>query len=150
MKMVGRSGNVFTAKPDRDEAGTTGAELGPHEPDHLGAHDLFENDLYRETLGSGPSSARKEEKKVDDDKDRDIIAAVKDDEASTIDKSSVLASELMGSVQAGTEEAADENDNEDNGTLDIIEKEGDIKPSAIDELMKWVGNDYDADDEDDW
>lgn len=151
MKMVGCSGNVFTA---RDEAATTGAELRPHEPDHFGHHDLYENDLYQETLGSGPSSARKEEEKRDDDKDRDIIAAVKDDEASTIDKGSVLANKSMESVKEGTEgpteEASNEDDDEDKGNLEIIEMEGDVKPSAIDELMDLVGNDYDADDEDDW
>lgn len=154
MKMIGRSDNVFTITPDRDESGTTGAELGQHELDHFGDHDLYENDLHQETLGSGSSSARKEEKKPDDDKDRRIISTVKEEEGPTIEKCSVLTNEQTESFQEGTEkpteETADEDDNEDSGNLDIIETEGDVKPSAVDELIALVGKDYDADDEDDW
>lgn len=154
MKMIGRSDNVFTIKPDRDKAGTTGAELGQHELDHFGDHDLYENDLHQKTLGSGSSSARKEEKKLDDDKDRHIISTVKEEEGPTIEKCSVLTNEQTEIFQEGTEkpteETADEDDDEDSGNLDIIETEGDVKPSAVDELIALVGNDYDADDEDDW
>ncbi|KAF3390587.1 RNA-dependent RNA polymerase 1 [Penicillium rolfsii] len=164
MKMLNDSGNVSTSQPDRDEAGTTNAVLGQHELDNFGNHDLYENDLHQESLDIGSTSARKGDMELEDGKGRDIIAIVKDDEAFTMEKCPVQTNKQTENVQVGTgsptEEAADEgnderndddkNGDEDRGNLDIIETEGDVKPSAVDELIALVGNDYDADDEIHW
>jgi RNA-dependent RNA polymerase len=150
MKMVGRAERTgFKAQPDRDEVGTTDAELGHRELHHFGDLDLYENDLYQETPGSGSSSARKEDRKRDGDEDPDVIVPVNDGKPSTIDQCSVLTNRHKEDIKEATEGKATDED-EDDGDVHIIEMEGDVKPSAIDELIALLGNDYDADDEDDW
>lgn len=156
MEMVSRDGNTgLIPKHETDEAGTrrpteTGADLGRRGPGHFGDHDLCERDLYRETPRGGSSVHREEQ---DDDMGQNVVTA-KDGKASTIDKCPVLPNlhpaDIKEDVEGATMEATDEDDDEHDGHLHIVEKEGDVKPSAIDELIALIGNDYDADDEDDW
>jgi RNA-dependent RNA polymerase len=158
MEMFGQDGKTgLRAKHETDETGRrlpteNGADLGCRGPVHLGDHDLYERDLYQETTG-GSSSVHKEEQKQNDDVDPNLVTT-KDDTASSIDKSSVLPNRNTEDVKEDAEgaikEATDEHDDKHDGDLHIVEKEGDVKPCAIDELIALIGKDYDADDEDDW
>jgi RNA-dependent RNA polymerase len=148
MKIVGQTD--FTV---RDEAGArapaeTDAEFGHHGLDR----DLYENDLYQETGGGGFSSVPKEEMKQDDGKDRDVVVTANDGRASATELV-LLTNEHREGIKEKVERAIEgplgEDDDEDDGDVHIIEREGDVKPSAIDELIALVGDDYDADD-DDW
>ncbi|OOQ81566.1 putative RNA-directed RNA polymerase (Sad-1) [Penicillium brasilianum] len=158
MEMVGRDGKTgLIPKHETDVTGTRlpteiGADLGGRKPGHFGDHDLYERDLYQETPG-GSSSVHKDEQKQNDDMDPDFVAT-NDDKASSLDKSSVLHNRSMNDVKedakTAIKEATDEDDDEHDGDLHIVEKEGDVKPGAIDELIALTGKDYDADDGDDW
>lgn len=164
MKLVGQDEKTeFIGKPNKDEAGDNlpgcpDLELEEQEPDHCGDHDLYENDLHERPAAGGSAPAHKQKKTQDGNKDHDIAVIEKDNKASTIEECSVqsvrrtddVKEKVEGATEEATDEVTDEATDEDDEAVDIIENEGDVKPSAVDELIALLGDDYDADNEEDW
>lgn len=160
MKLVGQDEKTnVIVKPDRGENGASlprgpNIELEEHELNYFGDQDIHENDLQERPATRDFTSAPKEQKTEDGNADPDITMTEKDAKASATEKcsvpSTVRADDVKEKAEGATEEAAGEDEDEDDEVVDIVEKEGDVKPSANDQLMALLGGEYDAKIEEYW
>ncbi|KAJ5153257.1 uncharacterized protein N7482_009735 [Penicillium canariense] len=146
MKIMGQiEDSEFIAKfeGDQDEAklpAKLDRKLGMNEPQYFGDEDLYENNLCEDRLyevaGGDLSLAPNEV--------QDVVKAERLVNPSAVDESSEGSGWVVEDAQDGVEVV-----DEDDEAVDIVELEGDVKPSAMDELIALLG---DGDDEEngDW